>query len=471
MKIVLVNPPRLHSISSEVPTTVNAETNTIPPLGLMYLEAYLHEHSEHEVKILDSLAMHWDYPELTRAIAAAKPDLVGVTGHTHDLLDMLKVSRLVKELSADIAVWWGGPHVSDFPLQTMHHRDIDGCIPFEGEVAFCELVNCLAKHQEPSQVLGIYYRDLQGQVQYTGPRPAIADLDLLPMPRREATDYKKYHYVLGSEAVASSLMTSRGCPYKCSFCNTPGHNTWRWRSAKSVVDEMQACAELGIKEIYFVDDTFNVKYQRTLDICREIQERGLKLNWNFRARVNLITEETVAAVRQAGCTRVHVGVESGTDEGMAGLNKQLTTAEVRRGFKILRDSGMTTVCYFMIGCPHERTRADVMQTVDFAVELDPDYVLFGVLTPYPQTALYDEGVKKGILDPNTWEQFLLNPTQDFRPQVWTEHFTADELAELCDMAFKRFYLRPKQMFRKLLDIKGWGDLTRKLKAGWEIVKL
>lgn len=471
MKVILVNPPRDHSISSEVPTTVNAETNTIPPLGLLYLEAYLHAHSNHEVEIFDCLAEHWHLPELETRLKASQPDLVGITGHTHDLVDMLLVTQMVKRILPECATWWGGPHVSDFPRQCMTFACLDGCIPFEGEAPFCETVNAVEKGEDLRQVRGIYFRDQDGEVVYTGARIVTANLDEIPFPRRDCIDYKKYHYVLGNQAVATSLLTSRGCPYKCCFCNTPGRHTWRWRSAKSIVDEMEECANLGIHEIYIVDDTFNVRHNRTLEICKAIQERGIKVNWNIRARVNLLTAETVEAMQKAGCTRVHVGVESGTDEGMAALNKALTTAQVRRGFNLLKKSGMATVCYFMIGCPHEKTVADIMQTVSFAIELDPDYALFGVLTPYPQTAVYEEGVKRGIIDPQNWERFVTNPRQDFKPQVWTESFTGEQLGELCDSAFKRFYIRPKQMFRKLLEIQNFKDLARKLKAGWEIFKL
>ncbi|MGM9998436.1 MAG: B12-binding domain-containing radical SAM protein [Candidatus Bruticola sp.] len=485
MKILLINPPRDNSISSEVPTTVNAETNTIPPLGLMYLEAHLHKYSQSEVRIVDCLADHLHSTHLRKIIADYRPQVVGITGHTHDLIDMMQTSQIAKEeLGSRVRIFWGGPHVSDFPAQCMKYSCVDGCIPFEGEEAFTEVVaaHTAAWNEESgydSQTLannlqkinGIYFKNEQQQIVQTPTRPPIADLDSLPFPRREILDYRKYSYVLGSEAVATSLLTSRGCPYKCSFCNTPGRTTWRWRSAESVVDELAECAKLGVHEVYIVDDTFNVRQDRVLAICSEIKKRSIKVNWNIRARANCITPETVKAMRSAGCTRVHIGVESGTDEGMKALNKNLTTAKVRQAFNMLTDEGLTTVCYFMIGCPHDSSLDEINKTVDFAISLDPDYALFGILTPYPNTLVYNQGIEKGILDPNHWDQFLANPYPNFKPQVWTEFFSAAELSSLCDQAFKRFYLRPKQMFRKLLELKNFHDMARKLKAGWEILKL
>jgi radical SAM superfamily enzyme YgiQ (UPF0313 family) len=470
MKVLLINPPRDHSVYSEVPTTVNAEINTMPPLGLLYLEAYLHAHSDHEVKIVDALAERYTYEMLEDIIRKEAPHVVGTTGHTHDLVDIMAVTRLAKKVHPEISVWWGGPHVSDFPKESMHHAEVDGCIPFEGEEAFCEVLDRLARGLEPSDVKGVYYRK-NGEVIYTGPRPVIRDLDGLPHPRRHVLDYTKYYYVLGSEHIATSMITSRGCPYNCSFCNTPGRGTWRYRTARSVVDEMEECARLGIREIYMVDDTFNVRKERVFEICQEINRRNLKVSWNCRARVNIVTPELMEALKKAGCTRVHVGVEAGTEEGMRVLNKALNLEKVRKGMEIMKKSGITTLCYFMIGNPHEKTRDDIMRTIDFAISLDPDYVLFGVLTPYPKTAIYDEGVRRGILDPNHWRNFILDPKPGFTPQVWTEWMTEEELREMGEIAFKKFYLRPKQLFRKLMEIRNLKDLARKLKAGWEIAKL
>ena len=470
MKVLLVNPPRENSIYSEVPTTVNAEINSIPPLGLLYLESHLAHHTEHEAKIIDCQADSITHAGLEQIIRDENPHLVGVTGHTHDLVDILAVSKMVKRVHPEIAVWWGGPHVTSFPRESMHFPEVDGAIPKEGEVPFTEVVETLSKGGDLSQVKGILFRR-KGEVVQTPPAPTVNDLDSLPMPRREILDVKKYYYLLGDEVTATSLISSRGCPYNCNFCNTPGRKTWRHRSARNVVDEMEACVRLGIKEIYFVDDTFNVDRERIDDICHEIIRRGLEVRWNFRARVNLLRAEQLTLLEKAGCTRIHVGVEAGNNEGMKGLRKQLTVDKVKDGFKLLKKTKMHTVCYFMIGSPHERTREDIMETIDFAIDLDPDYVLFGIMTPYPDTDIFRDGVKKGILDPDHWQRFILDPKPGFKPQMWTEHMSEDDLNEMLEIAFKRFYIRPKLLFKKLIEIRNIKDFGRKLKAGWSIAKL
>jgi len=468
MKIVLLNPPNENRIYSEVPAHVGEEVCSLPPLGLMYLEAYLHGHSDHTVKIIDSLSDKLGYDGLRSAITAEKPDLVGITGHSHNLVDMKLSSEMIKKIDEKIMIWWGGPHASAFPEESMTFGEVDGVVAGEGETAFCRAVEALEKGQPPEGIPGVLFRK-NGDVINNGPPCAIEDLDSLPMPRREVLDYKKYYYVIGREVTATSFVSSRGCPYQCTFCSTPGKATFRARSPKNVVDEVEALAALGIREIYFVDDTFNIQKDRALQICQEIVRRKIDISWNVRARINLITEELINNLIEAGCTRIQLGVETGSDEGLKVLGKGITIEDIRRVFAMLKKKKITSVAYFMIGCPHEKNEKDTMKTIDFACELDPDYCLFGVFTPYPRTALYEEGVKRGIVDEKAWKSFVRSPSRDFKPQAWSEFMSYEELYRLVDVAYKKFYFRPSQMMKKLREVKSVPDLMRKIKAGLGIL--
>jgi len=467
MKIVLLNPPNDNRIYSEVPAHVGEEVCSLPPLGLMYLEAYIHAKSEHKVKIIDTLSEKIGYDRLISVIAAEKPDLIGITGHSHNLVDMKRVSELIKKEDERIQVWWGGPHASAFPEESMTFREVDGVVAGEGEIAFCRVLDALEKRQPPLGIPGVIYRE-NGTVINNGPPCAIEELDSLPMPRREVLDYKKYYYVIGKEVTATSMVSSRGCPYQCTFCSTPG-KTFRARSPMNVVDEIEALARLGIREIYFVDDTFNVQRERALEICREIVGRKIDISWNIRARINLISEELIDSLIAAGCTRIQLGVETGSDEGLKVLKKGITIEDIRQVFAMLKKKKITSVAYFMIGCPHEKSEKDVLKTIDFACRLNPDYCLFGVFTPYPRTALYDEGVKRGIIDENAWKNFVLSPAREFKPQAWSEFMSYEDLYRLVDVAYKKFYFRPSQMMKKLGEVKSLPDLMRKLKAGLGIL--
>lgn len=469
MKIALVNPPDRNRVFTEVPSRVNLKSGILPPMGLLYLESYLHHFTGHQVRVLDCPALEMDYPRLEEELKDFAPEVMGVTGHTHNLIDMLEATRLFKKINPDGTAIWGGAHASAFPAQSMTFPQVDYVIYGEGEVTLKNLLEHIEKPDgPPGHIKGILYR-VEGKVIRNAPADYVMNLDELPHPRREILPVKKYFYTIGTEETASGFVSSRGCPYHCTFCSTPG-KTFRSRSAVNVVDEMEKCRNLGIRELYFVDDTFNVDQKRVTDICNEIIRRDIKIAWNYRGRINLITEEQLELVEKAGCTRIQLGVETGTDKGLLRLKKGIKTEEIRKVFRWLKKTNITSAAYFMIGCPHETDREEVMKTIDFAQEIDPDYVLFGILTPYPDTEIYEEGVKRGILDPKIWENFVHCPSPDFQPQAWTEFLTVEEMQDLLDLAYKKFYRRPGYILKRLREIKSGKELWRKIIAGLQIIK-
>ena len=178
-----------------------------------------------------------------------------------------------------------------------------------------------------------------------------------------------------------------------------------------------------------------------------------------------MNRELLTKMKAAGCQRIQFGVEQGTEEGLLVLRKDVTVAEIHNAFSLCREVGINTVAYFMIGTPVERRREDVMQTIQYAIDLDPDFVMFNILTPFPGTRIFDQGMESGVLDIEPWKSFMANPDEGFKAQVWEEHFTGAELREMLDTAYKRFYWRPKFVVRNLTQIRNPLDFMRKAKAG------
>ena len=234
-------------------------------------------------------------------------------------------------------------------------------------------------------------------------------------------------------------------------------------------DEIAACIELGISEIYFVDDTFNITNARVIELCDEIIKRGLKFSWTVRFRVKGVDRELLEKMKAAGCGRIQFGVEQGTEEGLLRLKKDVTSKEIEHAFKLCREVGIRTVAYFMIGTPTERTRRDVLDTIDYSIRLNPDFVMYNILTPFPGTTLYDEGVRDGVLDLNPWLKFMKAPNEQFKAQVWDEYFTREELRDLLNLAYKKFYWRPAFVIRNLAQIRNPQDLMRKATAGLRLL--
>jgi radical SAM superfamily enzyme YgiQ (UPF0313 family) len=236
----------------------------------------------------------------------------------------------------------------------------------------------------------------------TGNRPLIGDLDSMPFPARDLVPYKKYTSLLATSSVVTTMFTSRGCPYKCSFCDRPHlGSVFRYRSAEDVVAEMEECIRMGIGEILIYDDTFTVNRQRVMDICNLILKKRLKFRWDIRARVNTVDFEMLKLLKKAGCERIHYGVESGNQGILNILKKGITLEQVRKAFRMTKKVGISTLGYFMIGSPSE-TRETIMQTINFAIEIGADFAHFTITTPFPGTELYRDALKKGLIKTEVW---------------------------------------------------------------------
>jgi len=467
MRVLLINPPIKNIITPELPLFVRQNEGIFPPLGLMYIASYLRKNVDCTVKILDTLAEKMDYGTIERHIRDFNPSIVGVTTHTHNLIDVILIVNIVRKINKTIHISLGGAHINAFPQESMETLSIDSLVLGDGEITFAELVRCLQQKTDLRKVKGIIFKE-ESKYLNTGSRGDIVDLDALPFPEREFLDYKKYYCILGKKAIMTTMISSRGCPYECTFCSTP-KGYYRTRLPENIVEEMVSCIKLGIEEIHFVDDTFNVDLDRVAKICHEIKKRGLKIRWSFRGRVDRLTEPLLRELKKAGCYRIHLGVESATDEGLRRLKKGIRVAQIKEAFRLTRDVGIDSVAYFLIGCPHEKTREDVLKMIDFSKEIDPDFALFNVLTPYPSTELYEDGLKRGILKSDYWKNFALDPKRDFKIEPWQEWLQGEELVGLLNTAYRRFYLRPRPVLRILNSSKDLKILARRIKAGIEIV--
>lgn len=470
MKILFINPPRFNTIYSNLPKFLEEKEDSLPPLGIMYLAAYLEKNSAHSVKILDCQVDNIDYDQLKKTIKNEKPNVIGITAMTFTLLDVMKVVKITKEENPEIKTVLGGPHVHIYPEQTIKIKEVDYCVLGEGEKTLKDLLDNLGNTENLYKIKGIVFKD-KDKIINTGPREPINDLDSLPFPARHLTPYQKYTSMLAARFPVTTMFTSRGCPYKCLFCDRPHlGKTFRARSAKNVVDEMEECQKMGIKEIFIYDDTFGADRQRVLNICSEIKTRNLDITWDIRTRVNTVDEEVLKALKEAGCQRIHYGVEAGTQKIIDVLRKGITLEMAEKAFALTKKIGIQTLGYFMIGSPTE-TKEDILQTIKFIKKLNPDYAHIAITTPYPSTDLYRMGLEQKVLSYDHWKEFAENPTPKFQPPFWEKELSKEELISLLKKAYRSFYLRPSYIFKKILRLKSWKELLTKAKAGLNILKI
>ncbi len=467
MKILLINPPAENTLRGNNPAIIDEERGYNPPLGLLYIAGYLEKYSSHQVAVLDMQVEKLSYENIAQYIKQKKPDIVGITAMTFTLIDVLKTAKMVKNISNDIKVILGGPHVYIYPTETISLSEIDFLVLGEGEITFAELIDNIDDVEKLKKTPGLVFKS-NGKIYNTGLRDFITNLDEIPHPARHLVPYKKYSSLIAKRQPITTMITSRGCPYNCSFCARPHlGKRFRARSAKNIIYEMQECIKLGINEFLIYDDTFSIDRQRVLDVCDEIITKRLDIGWDIRVRVDTIDEEMLKKLKQANCERIHYGVEAGTEKILKVLRKGITLEQIKSAFNLTKKTGISTLAYFMIGSPTE-TKEDILQTLKFAKKLNPDFVHITITTPFPATAIYQKGLQQGIIKSDFWQEFAQSPSQDFQPQYWEENLTSSELIELIDYAYKSFYTRPTYILKELLQVKSFSEFRRKVKAGLKI---
>ena len=468
MKVLLINPPREHEIIGNNPTIIEKERGFNPPLGLLYIAAFLEQRSRHEVSVIDAQVEGLSYGELRQRIREAKPDAVGLTAMTMTIIDVRQTIGIIKEELPDTLVLLGGPHVNIFPMETVNLPGVDYVVMGEGERIIVELLDRLQEGRDLGGLKGLIYKE-NGRIVNNGAIQHIEDLDSLPFPARHLVPYKKYNSLLSTGGIVTTVFSSRGCPFKCRFCDRPQMGKrFRARSAQNVVDELEQCVSMGIREFLIYDDTFTVNKQRVMDICDLILERKLDIGFDIRARVDTVTEPMLKKLKQAGCEGIHYGVEAGTPHILKVLNKGITLELAQQVFTMTKKAGIPTLAYFMIGNPQE-TLEDIEETFRVIRRLNPDFVHMTVLTPFPGTQVYFDALEQKLIPTDVWKEFAENPTPDFSPPHWPQYFTREELNKLLVKGYKGFYLRPGYILKRIAKLRSWAEFKKKARAGLKVL--
>ncbi len=350
----------------------------------------------------------------------------------------------------------------------------------KGEEVFPALVKALASGADSGHIVGVYSRrtiagyrqqnltDSRFLTHVMVPPAYVADLDLLPAPDRTVIKDLPYRSIVGLSDRLATMISSRGCPYHCTYCDVP-YKQYRQRSILSVADEIRGCLEMGYEEVHFYDDLFNIQPERVIGFCDEISRRGYQFEWDFRGRVNSVTWDSLVNAKNAGCRMISFGVETGSDEGLRLLKKNTTTEQVRRVFKWCRSLGILTIADFMIGLPFERSPDEVRRNVDFLLQLDPDYAQFSILSLFPNTELFAEAARKGLLRPERWNEFAVNPGPEFHIDHWEEFIPLSELVNLQKQSYRRFYLRPQYIWRSFISTCSWHEFQSKFHGALKLL--
>lgn len=356
-----------------------------PPLGVTYVAAAFAAAGA-EVKILDYIVSRYTPEKLKAELDEFRPDVVGSTSVTLNFYGAAEIVRTAKNHNPDIVTMMGGPHVSFDAENTLTaYPEIDLIVRGEGEQTIAELTPRLKDRNAWPEIKGITFRQ-NGRLIVTPQREFIDDLDTLPLPARHLLPLSRYQ-ALGYPI---SIITSRGCPYSCIFCQgrrMVGKKV-RKSSAARIVDEIEQILSYGINRINIADDLFASDKARVTEICGEIQKKGLSFTWSAFARVNTVDRETLQIMKETGCDSVSFGVESGNPEMLKRIRKKITLDQVRQAVKLCNDVGMIAHTSFVVGLPGESVET-LEETKRFASSLGSLYG-YHFLTPFPGTTVREE---------------------------------------------------------------------------------
>ncbi|HEU5182879.1 MAG TPA: radical SAM protein [Candidatus Polarisedimenticolia bacterium] len=368
------------------------------PVGLGTINGVLRR-AGYDARLANFSRFTWD--QVRRTLREFAPRIVGISLFTFNRGAALKLARVAREVDPNVAIVVGGPHATHLAEQVLtRHRAVDFVVVGEGEETLAELARTLQANDDPASIAGLVLRGPDGALRRTAARPAIADLDSLPHP-------SDHYESMGVDRFAQFefLITSRGCPARCTFCSTP--EFWgtrlRYRSPAHVLEEIRSLQErFGHVTLSFRDDTFTVDKQRTLEICRRILDSGLHLLWDCQSRVNAVDEERLIWMRRAGCQHIQYGVESGSRSILQKLNKGIQLEQVEKACELTRKVGMELSLYLITGV-HGETRADVRDTLRLIRKARPHDGIVSPLVVYPGTALYEEAKQLQGVDDEVWE--------------------------------------------------------------------
>lgn len=458
-KVLLIYPPSPvlnREDRCQQPTKELLVIPPLPPTDLMYL-ASIAENVGCIAKIRD-YSQGGDFENDLREF---QPDFLVVNIATPTLEHDLDAVKKAKEICPDIITIAKGAAFLTYGTDILaEHKSLDIGILGEAEETLKEILS----NKPLNEVSGIYYRD-DLMINFTGARPFIEDLDSLPFPARHLVDNNIYRRPDNGK-VQAVIKVSRGCPFHCFFClATPVSGAKvRRRSAENIIAEIKECVEkYNIRNFLFWSDIFNIDKAWTMDLCQKIIDSGLKITWSANTRADTADLEMAKKMYESGCRLVSIGVESGSQYILDKIGKRITLNQIRETVNIFKKAKIRIYNYFVIGLPWENEET-AEETIEFAIELDSDFISFYTATPLPGSRFYNYALENNLFDKDTSFESAY-----FYPAVNTHFLTKDRVFELHKQAIRRFYLRPLYILKMLSRIRTLTEVKNYFLAGMNVL--
>jgi len=421
----------------------NELVNSYPPLGLGYLAA-IAEQEHHEVRIHDlGLRPHVPVEEEIQEVLDFKPDLVAFTSMTTSYHSVERTAQIVRE-ELGVTTIIGGPHATALPEYTLNNPNIDFLVYGEGEYTFRDFLRALeAGDDRWDDIKGLWYKDESGKIVRGGASPLIPDLDVLPFPARHLYELDQYTLFAPNGERMLTVLSSRGCPYNCSFCfkGIVGR-TYRQRSPQNIIAEIEEILnKYGVRNFYFIDDLFTIDVRRLDVILDYFIDSGLDIRWQCLARVDRVNPPLLEKMYRAGCRQIHYGVESGNPEVLKRTAKHIDLKQVHRAVQWTEEAGIASKGYFILGLPGDNEQT-IQETIEFAASLPLTEAMFSIATAMPGTKLWEELVRRNpgtVYNTDFTRSYYYNSyTSEIAPFMNVSDVPDHELSRLALHARRRF---------------------------------
>ncbi len=442
----------------------------IPPHNLASLAAVIRK-ANHEVKIIDPLPAKLTSEDLIEIIKKENPDFIGISATSRLIISTFKFMDLVKNMNPNIKTVLGGAHITALPEETMEKcKSIDFGVLQEGEITILELMESDAKYDKLIKIDGIIFRH-NGKLIKTKPREYIKNLDELPFPAYDLLEnvdkYYKPAITNYKRSPTFSIITSRGCFGKCAFCSKAIYgSTCRFFSADYVIRLIKfLIKKYKIKDICFYEDNFLLSRKRVEEICNRIIKEKIDITWSCDARVDQVNYNILKLMKKSGCWEIMYGIESGSQRILDILKKNISLDQIKKAVYMAKKAGINARGFFMIGLPGE-TEEDIKKTLKFMLELPLDEMYLNYFTPVPGAPLYENYQEYGIF--NNPEHFKF-----YEPNFIPKDLSKDILKKYYKIAYRKFYLRPKQIFfyaKRLLSPKNTLEVIKGFKGFLNVLK-
>ncbi len=429
----------------------------IPPLGVCFIAAVL-EKNNIEVGILDADILDLTFEQTIKEIEEKNPKILMISIVTATYDAVVELSNTLKKRNPALKIIVGGPHLATYPESTMENKCFYLGVFGEAEYTTLELVQHILQGKDIHGIKGIVYMTKDGLIKNPHREP-IQDLDELPMPAYHLLpSIDLYHPQIHTYRYKPvvPMITSRGCPYRCIFCDQGVFGkSFRYTSGKKIVDQIEELQKrYGIREVTFQDDIFTFNKKRVYDMCDEIEKRKLKIAWNCSSRADKLDRDLLKRMKKAGCWMVSMGIESGNQEILDFIKKDVKLEKIREVTDWAYKEGIKVKAFFQIGHPKE-TKQTIEDTINFAKSLKVYSADFTISTPFKGTELYEIAKDYGTFDTSNKSEFSkMFPV--FTPKGLTQKFLLKKQKEL----YRRYYLRPKKILEFALLIRSFDDIKR-----------